>query len=253
MRIVRFLYKENKRWGIEDEKFVRVLLKSPFDKIRFSGEKVPLNKVKLITPAEPTKIVLVGLNYRDHAKELSMPIPNEPIIFLKPSTSLIAHKENIVYPLGVERLDYECELALVIGKEGKNITEEKVKEYILGYTCLNDVTARCLQRKDVQWTRAKSFDTFCPLGPWLETGINPNNLRIRTFLNGNIKQDSNTSNFIFPINHLVSFISKIMTLLPGDIISTGTPSGVGSMEVGDRVEVEVEGIGKLINRVVAYK
>ncbi|MCM8824150.1 MAG: fumarylacetoacetate hydrolase family protein [Candidatus Omnitrophica bacterium] len=253
MRLVRFIYKENKRWGVADKSFVRVLLKSPFNKIKFSGERVPLNKVKLIAPAEATKIVLVGLNYRDHAKELSMPIPNEPIIFLKPTTSLIAHKENIVYPQGVERLDYEGELALVIGREGKNINEEKVKEHILGYTCLHDVTARCLQRRDIQWTRAKSFDTFCPLGPWLETDINPNNLQIRTFLNGNIKQDSNTSNFIFSINYLVSFISKIMTLLPGDIISTGTPPGVGSMEIGDRVEVELEGIGKLINRVVAYK
>jgi len=172
------------------------------------------------------------------------------IIFLKPSTTLVAHKENIIYPKGIERLDYEAELALVIKKEAKDIAEEKVKDYILGYTCLNDVTARDIQKKDGQWTRAKSFDTFCPLGPWIETDIDPSNLMIKSYLNGELRQKSATSNFIFSVEYLVSFISRIMTLLPGDVISTGTPKDIGEMKVNDVIEVEIEGIGKLKNRVI---
>ena len=148
------------------------------------------------------------------------------------------------------RLDYEGELALVIRKQGRNIPEARAKEYVLGYTCLNDVTARDLQQKDIQWTRAKSFDTFCPVGPWLETEIDPGRLAVRSYLNGKLKQDSLTSNFIFPVSYLIRFISGIMTLLPGDLISTGTPPGVGKMLPGDTIEINIEGIGSLINRVV---
>ena len=197
----------------------------------------------------PSKIILVGLNYRVHAAEMGSAIPKEPVIFLKPLTALAADKEKIIYPPQVKRLDHEAELALVIGKSARNIPVGEAKKYILGYTCLNDVTARDLQKKDGQWTRSKSFDSFCPVGPRIVSGIAPRDLRITCRLNGRIRQDSCTSNLIFSVDYLVSFISRIMTLFPGDIISTGTPPGVGPMRPGDTVEVEIEGIGKLTNRV----
>ncbi|MDD5154929.1 MAG: fumarylacetoacetate hydrolase family protein [Candidatus Omnitrophica bacterium] len=250
MRIARFNYKSKQDWGIVKDSQIIILKDSPFAGVELTSEKIPLDKVKLLAPGcAAGKIVLTGLNYRDHAKELGMALPQEPVIFLKPATSLIGHGGNIIYPEGVSRLDYEAELALVIKKTGRNIPEDKAAEYILGYTCLNDVTARGLQKKDIQWTRAKSFDTFCPLGPWLETELDTSNLKIASYLNGGKKQDSTTANLIFSANYLVSFISKIMTLLPGDIISTGTPCGVGPMAAGDKIEVEIEGIGLLTNQV----
>ncbi|MGE5196955.1 MAG: fumarylacetoacetate hydrolase family protein [Deltaproteobacteria bacterium] len=249
MRIVRFNYKSKENWGILGNGSIRLLKDAPFSKINVSQISVPLRKVKLLTPSIPSKVILAGLNYREHARELNMPLPDEPVIFLKPSTALIAHGEDIIYPSAVKQLDYEAELALVIKKEGRHIPENKADEYILGYTCLNDVTARDLQKKDVQWTRSKSFDTFCPVGPWVETELDPRDLRVSCYLNGKLKQDSSTADFIFPVYRLVSFISRIMTLLPGDIISTGTPPGVGPMHCSDTVEVEIEGIGRLKNRV----
>jgi 2-keto-4-pentenoate hydratase/2-oxohepta-3-ene-1,7-dioic acid hydratase in catechol pathway len=179
-----------------------------------------------------------------------MDIPSEPIIFLKPNSSVIGPNTPIVYPKGVKRMDYEAELAIVIKRKCKNISESQVSKYILGYTCLNDVTARDLQKKDGQWSRAKSFDTFCPIGPWVETSPKSLRLEIKSYLNGKLKQSSSTAYFIFPPQRLVSFISKIMTLMPGDVISTGTPAGVGPMKRGDKVEVEIEGIGKLKNSVI---
>jgi 2-keto-4-pentenoate hydratase/2-oxohepta-3-ene-1,7-dioic acid hydratase in catechol pathway len=199
--------------------------------------------------AKGDKIILVGLNYQDYAKELNMENPKEPIIFLKPATALIGHQENIVYPKNVERLDYEAELALIIKKQGRSIPQDKANEYISGYTCLNDVTARDLQKRDIQWTRSKSFDTFCPVEPWLETELDTANLKIASYLNGKLKQNSTTRNLIFSIPYLLSFISGIMTLLPRDIISTGTPSGVGPMQPRDTIEVEIEGIDRLTNQV----
>jgi len=198
----------------------------------------------------PSKIIAVGLNYTDHAKELKMELPKEPLIFIKPSTSVIRNLENIVYPKGVMRLDYEAELAIVIKKKGRNIPSRQAKEYVLGYTCLNDVTARDLQKRDGQWTRSKSFDTFCPLGPHVAADIDASNLKIELFLNNELKQSSNTGNLIFGPAYLVSFVSKICTLLPGDIIATGTPSGVGPMSIGDEAEVRIESIGSLKNTVV---
>jgi 2-keto-4-pentenoate hydratase/2-oxohepta-3-ene-1,7-dioic acid hydratase in catechol pathway len=177
----------------------------------------------------------------------------DPVIFLKPPTSLIAHGQKIVLPQGVERLDYEAELALVIKKEAKNISPDEAHKYILGFTCLNDVTARDVQKKDGQWTRAKSFDTFCPVGPWLETRFDPSKASVTCRLNGRTRQSSNTSNLIFSVNYLVSFISRVMRLFPGDVISTGTPPGVGAMQPGDRVEIEIEGIGVLENTIAADK
>ena len=193
----------------------------------------------------------VGLNYRDHAEEVKLEIPKEPVLFLKPPTSAIGPGEGIVYPKMSKRLDYEGELAIVIGKQAKAVPEEKAKEYILGYSCLNDVTARDLQPKTGQWTLSKSFDTFAPIGPWIVTDIDPHQLEISTYLNGERKQHSNTRNLIFSPEKLVSFISEVMTLLPGDVIATGTPSGIGRMAVGDKVEVVIEGIGTLVNVVVA--
>ncbi|MBI5573140.1 MAG: fumarylacetoacetate hydrolase family protein [Elusimicrobia bacterium] len=202
---------------------------------------------------KPSKIVAVGLNYIDHAKELNMRIPDEPVIFLKPPSSVIFNNEKIKYPKMSKQVDYEAELAVVIGKKCKNVSEENSKKYILGYACLNDVTARDLQKKDRQWTRAKSFDTFCPVGPHIVSGINPDQLKIELFLNGKLKQSSNTKNLIFKIGKLVSFISKIMTLEKYDVIATGTPVGVGPVKIGDKIEVKIEKIGTLKNYVVSEK
>jgi 2-keto-4-pentenoate hydratase/2-oxohepta-3-ene-1,7-dioic acid hydratase in catechol pathway len=199
---------------------------------------------------KPTKIVLVGLNYKDHAKELDMPLPLEPILFMKPITALIGHEESIMYPAQATRVDYEAELAIIVKDVCKDIEPEEVMEHVGGFTCLNDVTARDLQKRDGQWTRAKSFDTFCPIGPRIVNGIEPTNLKIQSFLNGVLKQDSNTANFIFTVEELVSFISQVMTLMPGDIIATGTPGGIGAMNKGDTIEIKIEGIGTLRNYVI---
>ncbi len=251
MKIIRFVYKKRICWGILEENVIQLLKGEPYKKILLTNNRFDFEEIELLTPSYPSKIILAGLNYRDHAEELGMPIPIEPVIFLKPPTSVIAHRQNIIYPEGIGRLDYEGELALVIKKEARNIPQDKVSEYILGYTCLNDVTARDLQKKDGQWTRSKSFDTFCPFGPCLETDISPACVQIRVYLNGKRVQDSDTSKFIFSVDYLVSFISRIMILFPGDVISTGTPPGVGSMQVDDKIEVEIEGIGNLMNYITA--
>ncbi len=203
-----------------------------------------------LPPVAPSKVVAVGLNYRDHASEVGLPIPEEPLLFMKPSTSVIAHGDSVLYPRCMtERVDYEAELAVVIGRECRGIEPGEANEYILGYTCANDVTARDLQSKDGQWTRSKSFDTFCPLGPWVVSGIDPSDLEIKMIHNGKVVQHSRTGNFIFPVDVLVSHISGVMTLLPGDVIITGTPSGIGPVKKGDVMQVEIEGIGILENRV----
>ncbi|MFA5117631.1 MAG: fumarylacetoacetate hydrolase family protein [Candidatus Omnitrophota bacterium] len=253
MRIARFLYKRRISWGVIENNDISVLKNHPFARFELTGERIALSKVLLCSPACPSKIILVGLNYRDHARELEMDVPREPVIFLKPPSALIAHRENIIYPRGVKRLDYEAELALVIKKEGRFIKEKDACDHILGYGCLNDVTARDLQKRDGQWTRAKSFDTFCPFGPWLETKLQTRELLITAYLNGRVKQASSTSNLIFAVPFLVSYISRVMTLLPGDIISTGTPPGVGKMKNRDIIEIEIEGIGRLRNQVVAAR
>jgi len=201
----------------------------------------------IIPPIKPSKIVCVGLNYKDHAKELDMDLPTEPIIFIKPSTTIVGHLNTILYPTSSSHIEYEAELGIVISKEAHKVDKDHAQEFIGGYTVVNDVTARDLQGKDIQWTRAKSFNTFAPIGPCIETEIDPMNQNISLKLNNELKQNSNTKNMIFNVNELVEFISDIMTLLPGDIISTGTPPGVGPMHIGDSVEIEIEGIGKLKN------
>ena len=220
-----------------------------FGDFTVTDRKIDLDKAKILPPVNPSKIVAVGLNYRDHAIEFGEDIPDEPKLFLKPSTAVIAHKDYIVRPDSSNRVDYEAELAIVIKKTAKNIDAKDADSYILGYTCLNDVTARDLQKKDGQWIRAKGFDTFAPIGSVISTDIDADNLDIKLILNGEVKQHSNTNNFIFKTKELVSFVSKIMTLLPGDIITTGTPSGVGPLKPGDEVKVVIEEIGELINYV----
>jgi len=196
----------------------------------------------------PSKIVCVGLNYIDHAKELNMELPKEPIIFLKPTSAIIYNNDTIIIPPQSNRVDYEVELAIVIGKKCKNIKKKDALNYIRGYTILNDITARDIQERDGQWTRAKSFDTFCPIGPKIvKEDICPNNLNIQLKVNGEIKQKSNTNNMIFTIEEIVEFVSSIMALYPDDIISTGTPPNVGKLNKGDIVEAEIEGIGTLRN------
>jgi len=212
------------------------------------GQVLSLEDVELLAPCLPSKIVCVGLNYVEHARELKMQLPAEPILFIKPPSATLGPGGQIVYPPSSQQVDYEGELAVVMGKRCKNVPAEDAEKYILGYTCFNDVTARDLQHKDVQWTRAKSFDTFAPFGPWIAK-INPANAAIQTRVNGKVKQKSNTSDLIFGVPRLVEFISQVMTLEPGDLIATGTPPGVGPLQKGDVVEVEIEGIGVLKNYV----
>lgn len=249
MKIARAVVNNIPLWGMVQKDTLHVLHGNPFDSIQITRKEIPLETVRFLPPSVPTKIILAGLNYKEHALELSMKLPEEPVIFMKPVSSLSADKDAIVYPQGVARLDYEAEMAVIIKKTCRNIHEKEVRDYIFGYTCLNDVTARDLQKKDGQWTRAKSFDTFCPVGPWVETENTPSEKRIRLYLNKELKQDSSTADFIFNVEYLISFISRIMTLFPGDIISTGTPQGVGPMFPGDTVMVDIEGIGQLVNTV----
>ncbi|MBN1621544.1 MAG: fumarylacetoacetate hydrolase family protein [Endomicrobiales bacterium] len=250
MIYLRFIGNGHVRYGILSGKIIHEITPNYFTNFKKSGRKYRLSKVRLLPPCEPTKIIALGLNYLDHAKELRMPIPFEPLLFLKAPTAVIGTEENIVYPKSTNRLDFEAELAIVIKKKAKNIPIKKAKDYILGYTCLNDVTARDLQSQDGQWARAKSFDTFAPMGPWIVSDINPNNLDIEAYINRKCKQYSNTKELIFKVEEIVYFTSKIMTLLPGDVISTGTPPGVGPMSKGDTVKIKIEKIGTLVNRVV---
>lgn len=206
--------------------------------------------MKLEEPIRPSKIVCVGRNYREHAAELGNKMPDEPLLFLKAPSALIASGDEIVLPGASQQVEHEGELGVVIGRVAHNIpTDEDPLSYVLGYTCVNDVTARDLQRKDVQFTRGKSFDTFCPVGPWIETDIDPGNVTVETRLNGEVKQKGNTADMAFPVAFLIRYISEIMTLYPGDLIATGTPAGVSRMKPGDIVEVEIAGIGILQNRV----
>ena len=213
------------------------------------GEVLALQDVQLLAPCQPTKIVCVGLNYAEHAQELKMELPEEPVIFLKPPSATLGPGGQIVYPASSQQVDYEGELGVVIGKRCKNVPAGEAEKYILGYTCFNDVTARDLQRKDGQWTRAKSFDTFASFGPWIAS-IDPTHVDIQTRVNGKTMQKSNTFDLIFEVPELVEFISGVMTLEPGDVIATGTPPGVGPLQKGDVVEVEIEGIGVLKNSVI---
>jgi 2-keto-4-pentenoate hydratase/2-oxohepta-3-ene-1,7-dioic acid hydratase in catechol pathway len=251
MKIVRYQDSSKINWGVIEGDAIREMDGNPFGHFHLTSKGRKLEEVKWVSPCLPSKIIALGLNYRDHAEEVKMVLPKEPLIFLKPSTSVIGPGEAIIYPKMSKRVDYEAELAVVIGKVAIKVSEERAGDYILGYTCLNDVTARDLQPKDGQWTMAKGFDTFAPIGPWIVTDIDPRHLDVSSYLNGERRQHSNTKNLIFAPHQLVSFISRVMTLLPGDVIATGTPSGIGPMAIGDKIDVVIEGIGTLSNHVVA--
>ncbi len=248
MKICRMEISGKIEYGIVREQEVFALEGEPI-KARPGKKLGKLSELKLKSPCVPTKVVAVGMNYRDHAKELGQQLPENPILFLKPPTSVIGPGEAIICPPSSQRVDYEAELGFVISRRAKNVKVEQAFDYILGYTCVNDVTARDLQIKDGQWTRAKGFDTFCPIGPWLETELDPAHLKVQAILNGKVVQNSNTSNLVFPVPILLSFISSIMTLEPGDCIATGTPAGIGPMKPSDQITISVEGIGELSNPV----
>lgn len=235
------------RWGIVKGPFVEEILPDPFAAFEPTGFAWPLKNLRLLAPVQPTKIVAVGVNYSDHAKEFGKAPPPEPLIFLKPPSAVIGLNDPIQLPRSSRQVDFEGEIAVVIGRRAKNVSRANAEKFILGYTLMNDVTARDLQRSDGQWTRAKGFDTFAPLGPWIVSGLSPRRLGIESYVNGQRRQSSSTAKLIFDIPTLVSFISHVMTLEPGDVISTGTPSGVGPLKPGDRVEIRCPSIGSLIN------
>ncbi|MFC1921025.1 fumarylacetoacetate hydrolase family protein [Chloroflexota bacterium] len=250
MKIIRFKTDGKISYGILNGDTIQPIEGEPYKDIKPAGVSYKLSDVKLLSPCVPSKIVAMGLNYRSHAEETRNPVPETPLIFLIPPTAVIGPEDNIVYPPSSKRVDYECELAVVIKEKACRISEEDSLRYVLGYTCLNDVTARDLQTKDGQWTRGKSFDTFAPVGPCIETDLNLADVPVSTWLNGECKQSGNTSDLIFSVPVIISFISHVMTLLPGDIIATGTPSGIGPMQPGDTVEVRIAPIGILKNYIV---
>jgi len=248
LKIYRFRYRKKILYGILKEEFLFPVIGSVFGDFKIGTSPVPISEVRVLPPVLPTKVIGIGRNYRDHAEELRNPLPEEPLIFLKPSTAVIGHLNRIVHPAMAGRVDYEGEVAVVIRRKTRLLgDDDPVTDCILGYTCFNDVTARDLQKKDVQFTRAKSFDTFAAVGPCVATGLDPAGLRLKTFLNGKLVQSGTTADLIFSIPVLVRFLSRVMTLNPGDIITTGTPAGIGPLAPGDRVDVQVEGIGVLSN------
>lgn len=236
--------------GDTPDSTVREIAEHPFGSPTFTGRAWKLSEVRVLAPILSSKVVCVGKNYAEHAAEMGGEAPEQPVIFMKPSTSIIGPGIPIQLPRSSEEVHYEGELAVVIGRPCKDVPAERANDVVLGYTVANDVTARDLQRADGQWTRAKGFDTFCPLGPWIETQIDPADLRITTQLDGQTVQDSRTSMLIHPVPKLVEWVSRVMTLLPGDVILTGTPAGVGQVRAGQTVSVTVEGIGTLSNPAV---
>ncbi|MBE0476973.1 MAG: fumarylacetoacetate hydrolase family protein [Coriobacteriia bacterium] len=248
MRLVRVFVDGDVRYGLADEETVTLISDEPFAAWEPDGE-LELADARLLAPVVATKVVCVGLNYRSHAEELGVPLPEEPVIFLKPATSVVGPGADIVLPEEVGRVDHEAELAAVIGRRTHRVSPDEAARCILGYTCANDVTARDIQRLDGQWTRAKGFDTFCPLGPWADTELDPSDVAVECFVNGERRQSARTSDMIRTPAEIVAFASHVMTLLPGDVVLTGTPGGIGPIRDGDSVEVRIEGLGSLINPV----
>ncbi len=241
------------RFGIVDSDSIRAITKAPWEAWEKTPESFATDNCKFLSPVIPSKIVCVGRNYAAHASELGNELPKEPLIFLKPPSSIIGPGDAIVLPPSSQRVEHEAELGLVIGKKCHNLKDQDESlSYVLGYTCLNDVTARDLQKSDVQFTRAKGFDTFCPVGPSIETQMDPRNTLVEARVNGAVRQSGTTSLMIYPVEYLVKWISRVMTLLPGDVIATGTPAGVGPLMAGDLVEVSVSGVGMLRNPVQAF-
>jgi 2-keto-4-pentenoate hydratase/2-oxohepta-3-ene-1,7-dioic acid hydratase in catechol pathway len=251
-KFIRFLAEGFSGYGLVIDDSAYPISGDIFGDFIVENKPYDLNNIKFLPPCQPQKIICVGLNYAEHAAESTLAaIPEEPLLFFKPLSALIGHLDNIVMPGWVDRVDYEGELAVIIGKTLKNVSLSEAENGIFGYSCLNDVTARNIQKKDNQWTRAKGFDTFCPIGPFIVTGIDGSNLKIETKLNGVVVQSANTSQLIRRPAEVISFISKTMTLFPGDILATGTPKGIGPLEEGDEVEVSIENIGVLRNGVVS--
>jgi 2-keto-4-pentenoate hydratase/2-oxohepta-3-ene-1,7-dioic acid hydratase in catechol pathway len=251
VRIARFSYGEGVAFGVVEDELVVPIVGHPFAPIERTDVALNLSELRLLAPVLPSKVVAIGKNYASHAAEMGGEVPEQPLIFLKPSTAVIGHRDSIASPPSSERVDFEGELAVVISRLCRDVPEDRAMDVVLGYTCANDVTARDQQRSDGQWSRAKGYDTFCPLGPWIETDLDPSDLAITTTLNGETKQDSRTSMIVHRVPSLIAYITACMTLLPGDVILTGTPDGIGPMLVGDEVSVEIEGIGALTNPVVA--
>lgn len=257
MRIARFSIDGNVAFGVvegdagtDGGPVLDVIKGHPFAEFERSGQKVPLNKVRLLPPVLPNKVVAIGRNYAEHARELGNEVPDVPVAFFKPSTSVAGPGDPIVYPSFSHEVHHEAELAVVIGRMCREVPRERARDVILGYTCANDVTARDVQRREQQWARAKGFDTSCPLGPWVETDVEPDDLAIMCTVNGEQRQLGRTSEMVRSIEDLIVHITEAMTLLPGDVILTGTPAGVGPLNVGDEVAVTIEGIGTLTNKVI---
>src|SRR3954452_4886742 len=263
MRIARFTTGDEPQYGVvtgdvdalgipADDTVLVPLAGDPlYVGVQLTEAEVPLSEVRLLAPVLPrSKVVGIGKNYAEHAAEMGGDVPAEPLMFLKPNTSVVGPGAPVFYPRQTEELHYEGELAVVIGRICRDVPKEKYADVIHGYTVGNDGTARDLQRKDGQFTRAKGFDSFCPLGPWVETELDVSDLRVQTYLNGEVKQDGRTADLIFDVRTLIAHVTSVMTLLPGDVILTGTPEGVGPMNAGDEVEVSIQGIGNLTNKVV---
>jgi 2-keto-4-pentenoate hydratase/2-oxohepta-3-ene-1,7-dioic acid hydratase in catechol pathway len=254
MRFIRYQTKNQPArfgWILDDR--VGPVEGSPFGEFRRLEADLPIQAVTLLAPVTPSKIVCVGKNYLAHAQEMDSKVPEVPLIFLKPPTALIGPGQAIVLPSQSQQVEHEGELVIVIGRQGRWIPAEEAYDYVMGYTIGNDVTARDLQRRDGQWTRGKGFDTFCPIGPWIETEFDPSDVILTTHVNDEMRQMTSTRDMVFGISQLIAFISSVMTLIPGDIIMTGTPAGVGPLVAGDTVEVAIEGLGKLRNPVTAPK
>lgn len=247
MKIARVQAGNDTAWAIVENDTVYRLEPSPWESPQKGASLGSLAAAKLLAPCQPTKVVCIGLNYRAHAAETGQELPKEPLMFFKPPTAVIGPDEDVIWAPGSEKIDYESELAVVFKKRAKNVAPGAYRDYVLGYTCANDISARDFQRGDGQWSRAKGSDTFCPLGPWIETDVDPGNLRISGKLNGQIKQDSTTSDLVFNIDQLVAHVTRYFTMEPGDVLITGTPAGIGPMNPGDEYEVTIEGIGSLKN------
>lgn len=250
MKYVRIEGHNGPCWGVVKEDEVLTLKHPPYESLEYDGGSVALSGCRLLAPCEPTKIICVGKNYADHAREMGAEPPGFPVLFMKGANTLNCQDGAVHAPSFVSRLDYEGELAVVIRRRAKDVKAKDFADYVLGYTCLNDVTARDVQQHDGQWTRGKSMDGFAPVGPWLVDEVDPANLSLETRLNGKVVQQGNTADFITPVGELIEFITAAMTLEPGDVVATGTPAGIGPMVPGDVVEVEIEGIGVLKNQII---
>ncbi len=251
MRIARFSFEDEVDFGAVEGDEIAPITGHPFGPFTFTGYRYAIEDVRLLAPVIPSKVVAVGKNYADHAREMGGEAPASPVIFLKPSTAVIGSGDPIQYPASSAQVDFEGELAIVIGRLCRDVPASRAASVILGYTCANDVTARDQQSVDGQWARAKGYDSFCPIGPWITTNVDPSDLELVTTVNGEERQRGRTSDMVHGIPALVEFVSHVMTLLPGDVILTGTPAGVGPLQVGDVATVEIEGIGKLTNHVTA--